>query len=145
MHGYWQAVMTSFEQELAGSRAFSLIPLKGLSMVVSPNPRLLLPSKSMLAYARKQNWSTIFEWDKEKKGWYWHIGVYPPGWEKKVKVINVPAPVKKGPTKLKFASKPKFATPRPPIDATSTSSTRGSKRKTTPYPALAIERRVRHF
>ena len=53
MHGYWQAVMTSFEQELAGSRAFSLIPLKGLSMVVSPNPRLLLPSKSVLAYARK--------------------------------------------------------------------------------------------
>ena len=45
MHGYWQAVMTLFEQELAGSRGFSLIPLEGLSMVVSPNPQLLLPSK----------------------------------------------------------------------------------------------------
>ena len=53
MHGYWQAVMTSFEQELVGSRGFSLIPPEGLSMVVSPNPRLLLPSKSVLAYARK--------------------------------------------------------------------------------------------
>ena len=26
MHGYWQAVMTSFEQKLVGSRGFSLIP-----------------------------------------------------------------------------------------------------------------------
>ena len=51
MHGYWQAVMTSFEQELAGSRDFSLIPPEGLNMVVSLNPRLLLPSKSVLAYA----------------------------------------------------------------------------------------------
>ena len=123
MHGYWQAVMTSFEQELAGSRSFSLIPPEGLGMVVSPNPRLLLPSKSVLAYARKQNRSAIFEWDKEKKGWYWHTGVYPPSWEKKVKVINVPAPIKKGPTKLKSANKPKSATPRPPIDATPASRT----------------------
>ena len=53
MHGYWQAVMTSFEQELVGSYGFSLIPLEGLGMVVSPNLRLLLPSKSVLAYARK--------------------------------------------------------------------------------------------
>ena len=45
--------MTSFEQELAGGRGFSLITPEGLSMVVSPNPRLLLPSKSVLAYARK--------------------------------------------------------------------------------------------
>ena len=123
MHGYWQAIMTSFEQELAGSRSFSLIPPEGLGMVVLPNPRLLLPSKSMLAYARKQNRSAIFEWDEEKKGWYWHISVYPPGWEKKVKVINVPAPIKKGPTKLKSASKPKSTTPQPPTDATPTSST----------------------
>ena len=71
--------MTSFEQELVGSRGFSLIPPEGLGMVVSPNPQLLLPSKSVLAYAGKQNRSTIFEWDKEKKGWYWHTGVYPPG------------------------------------------------------------------
>ena len=62
--------MTLFEQELVGSRDFSLIPLEGLGMVVSPNPRLLLPSKSMLAYAKKQNRSAIFEWDKEEKGWY---------------------------------------------------------------------------
>ena len=139
MHGLWQAVMTSFKQELAGNRGFSLIPPDGLSMVVSPNPRLLLPSKSVLAYARKQNRSVIFEWDEGENGWYWHTGVYPPGWERKVKVINIPAPVKKGPTKLKFASKPKSATPRPPVDATSTSRTRGSKRKTTPHPALATK------
>ena len=114
-------------------------------MVVSLNPRLLLPSKSVLAYARKQNRSAIFEWDEEKKGWYWHIGDYPLGWKKKAKVINVPASVKKGPTKLKSTNKPKSATPRPPIDATPSSRIRGSKRKTTPYLAFAAERRVRHF
>ena len=70
MHGYWQAVMTSFEQKLVGSHGFSLIPPDGLSMVVSANPRLLLPSKSVLEYTRKQNPSAIFEWDEEKKGWY---------------------------------------------------------------------------
>ena len=59
--------MTSFEQELVGSRDFSLIPPKGLSMVVSPNPQLLPPSKFVLAYARKQNRSAIFEWDEEEK------------------------------------------------------------------------------
>ena len=32
MHGYWQAVMTSFEQELMGSHGFSLTPPDGLSM-----------------------------------------------------------------------------------------------------------------
>ena len=53
MHGYWQAVTTTFEQELVGSRGFSLIPPNGLSMVISANPRLLLPSRSVLAYARK--------------------------------------------------------------------------------------------
>ena len=79
MHGYWQVVMTSFEQELVGSRDFSLIPPNGLSMVISANPRLLLPSKSVLAYARKQNRSAIFEWDEEKRGWYWHASDYPPG------------------------------------------------------------------
>ena len=61
MHGYWQVVMTSFEQESLGSCAFSLIHPDGLGMVISVNPRLLLPSKSVLAYARKQNSSTIFE------------------------------------------------------------------------------------
>ena len=53
MHGYWQAVMTSLEKELVGSRGFSLIPPDGLGMVVSANPCLLLPSKSVLAYTRK--------------------------------------------------------------------------------------------
>ena len=37
MHGYWQAVMTSFEQELLGNRGFSLIPFNGLSAVISAN------------------------------------------------------------------------------------------------------------
>ena len=85
MHGFWQAVMTSFEQELLGSCGFSFIPPDGLSMVISANPRLLFPSKSVLAYARKQGWSTILEWDEEGGGWYWHFGDYPPGWEKKGK------------------------------------------------------------
>ena len=78
MHGYWDAVMTTFVNELAGSRGFSLIPPDGLGMVVLVNPRLLLPSKSVLAYARKQSRSAIFEWDVEKKEWYWHAGDYPP-------------------------------------------------------------------
>ena len=68
MHEYWQAVMTSFEQELVGSRSFSLIPPNELNIVISANPQLLLPSKSVLAYTRKQNPSVIFEWDEEKKG-----------------------------------------------------------------------------
>ena len=123
-----------------GSRGFSLIPPDGLSMVVSANPRLLLPSKSVLAYTRKQNPSAIFEWDEEKKGWYWHAGEYLPGWEKKVKVTNIPAPSKKGLARLKSASKSKPATPRPPTDAPPTSKTRGSKRKTTLHPAA--EQRV---
>ena len=70
MHGYWHAVLTTFVDELTGSRGFSLIPPDGLGMVVSVNPRLLLPSKFVLTYARKQNRSAIFEWDAEKKGWY---------------------------------------------------------------------------
>ena len=32
MYRYWQEVMTSFKQELVGSRGFSLIPPDGLSM-----------------------------------------------------------------------------------------------------------------
>ena len=114
-------------------------------MIVLLNLRLLLPSKSMLAYAKKQNQSAIFEWDEGEKGWYWHAGVYPPGWEKKVKVINALAPVKKCPIKLKFANKAKSTTPWPPIEATPASRTRGNKRKTTPHPALATERRVCYF
>ena len=143
MHGYWQAVITSFEQELVGSRGFSLIPPDGLNMVISANPRLLLPSKSVLAYTRKQNPSAIFEWDKEKRGWYWHAIEYPPSWEKKVKVTNIPASSKKGLARLKYASKSKPATSRPPTDAPPASRTRGSKRKTTPY--LATERKVSYL
>ena len=53
MHGYWQAVMTTFVKELVGSHGFFLIPPDGLGMVVSVNPRLLLPSKSVLVYAKR--------------------------------------------------------------------------------------------
>ena len=60
-------------------------------------------------------------------------------------MINVSAPVKKNPAKLKSASKPKSATPQSPISATPANRTQGSKRKTTPHPALAAQRRVRHF
>ena len=72
MHGYWQAVMTSFEKKLIGSRGFSLIPSDGLSAIILVNPQLLLSSKSVLAYAREPNWCAIFEWDKEKRAWHWH-------------------------------------------------------------------------
>ena len=71
--------MTSFEKELIGSRGFSLVPPNGLSAIILSNPRLLLPSKFVLAYTEKQNQSTIFEWDKKKKGRHWHAGDYPPG------------------------------------------------------------------
>ena len=142
MHGYRQAVMTSFEKELMGSRGFSLIPLDRLSTIISVNPRLLLPSKFVLAYARKQNWSAIFEWDEEKRGWYWH---YPPGWEKKVKVMNIFVLSKKSPAKLKSTSKSKSATPWPSTNAPPSSKTRGSKRKTTPHPAFVAERRVSYL
>ena len=145
MHGYWHAVMATFVAELAGSRGFSLIPPEGLGMVVSVNLRLLLPSKSILAYARKQSRSAIFEWDAEKKGWFWHASDYTPGWEKKVKVINISVPSKKAPTKPKSAGKTKPATPLPSVGAPLASRTRGSKRKTTSHPVSATERRVSYF
>ena len=53
--------MTLFEQELLGSCGFSLIPPDGLSAVISTNPWLFLPTKSIVAYAKKQSWSAIFE------------------------------------------------------------------------------------
>ena len=142
MHRYWQAVMTSFEQELVGSSNFSLITSNRLSMVILANPRLLMPSKSVLAYTRKQNPFAIFEWDKERKGWYWHAGEYPPGWEKKVKVTNILALSKKSPARLKSTNKSKLVIPQLPTNAPPASRTRGNKRKTTPYPAFAAERRV---
>ena len=70
MHEYWQAVMTSFVKQLLGTRGFSLIPPNGLGAVISANPQLLLPTKSVLVYTRKQGWSTIFEWVEEEKGWF---------------------------------------------------------------------------
>ena len=45
--------MTSFEQELLGSRGFSLIPFDGLHAIISVNSRLLLSTKYVVAYARK--------------------------------------------------------------------------------------------
>ena len=137
--------MTLFEKELMGSCGFSLVPLDGLSAIISANPRLLLPSKFVLAYARKQSRSAIFEWDEEKRGCHWHTDDYPSGWEKKVKVTNISVLSKKGPAKLNFASKSKPATPRPSTDAPPSSRTRGSKRKTTPHLAFAVERRVSYL
>ena len=137
--------MTSFERELMDSRGFSLVPPDGLSAIISANPRLLLPSKSALAYARKQSQSAIFEWDKEKRGWYWHAGDYPPGWEKKVKEINIFVLIKKSLAKLKSASKSKPTTPRLSTDAPPSSRTWGSKRKTTPHPTFATKRRVSYL
>ena len=61
--------MTSFKQELMGSRGFFLIPPNGLSTVISTNPRLFLPSKFVLVYARKQSQSAIFEWVEEDREW----------------------------------------------------------------------------
>ena len=53
MHGYWQAMMTSFRQELLGGQGFALIPPEGLHAIISTNPQLLLPTKFVVAYARK--------------------------------------------------------------------------------------------
>ena len=145
MHGYWHVVMTTFVDELPSSRGFSLTPPDGLGMVVSVNPHLLLPSKSVMAYARKQNRLAIFEWDAEEKGWFWHAGDYPPGWEKKVKVINISVPSKKAPAKLKSAGKTKPTTPLPPTGASLASKTRSSKRKTTPHPVSTAEQRVSYL
>lgn len=50
MHVYWQAIMTSFGEDLLGSYGFSLI----LYAFISPNPRLLLLTKFVTAYARNR-------------------------------------------------------------------------------------------
>ena len=88
--------MTSFGRELLGGCGFSLILPKGLHAIISANPQLLLPTKSMVAYARKQSRSAIFEWQEKENGWYLYADEYPLGWEKKVKLVNLPMPVKKG-------------------------------------------------
>ena len=152
--------MTSFEKELMDSCGFSLIPRDGLSTVISANPWLLLPSKSVLAYARKHSRSTIFEWVEEDRRWLWHAGHYPTGWEKKVKVINILVPGKKGSTKPKSAKKGDdssnacsdvvpFESGLPPIGNIVLESSpppskrmRGSKRKTSPPAPTTTERRV---
>ena len=90
--------MTSFEQELLGSRMFSLIPSDGLNAVISTNPWLHLHTKSMVAYARKQSRSAIFEWVEKERGWFWCAGDYPMSWEKRMKVTNISVPVKKSST-----------------------------------------------
>ena len=88
--------MTSFEKELLGSCGFSLIPPDGLHAIISANSRFLLLTKSVVAYARKQSQSAIFEWPAKKNGWYLYANEYPTDWEKKLKVVNLPTPVKKG-------------------------------------------------
>ncbi|KAK9996680.1 hypothetical protein SO802_021366 [Lithocarpus litseifolius] len=103
-HQCW-VVMTSFEKELLCNREFSLIPSDGLGAVISANPRLLLSSKYMLAYTRKQSQFAIFEWVEEEKGWFWHTSDYPMGWEKRVRVTNIFVPMKKSSAKSKSAKK----------------------------------------
>ena len=105
MHGYWQTVMISFEPELLGSRGFSLIPPNGLHAIIFANPRLLLPTKSVVAYARKQSRFAIIKWQVKEKGWYLYASEYPTGWETKVKVVNLPALAKKG--SMSRSAKPK--------------------------------------
>ena len=98
MHWNWQAMMISFEQESLGSYGFSLIPLDGLHTVTSANPRLLLSTKFVVAYARKQSRSAIFEWDAKERRWFWYASDIPMGWEKRVKVMNLLVPTKKDST-----------------------------------------------
>ena len=105
MHRYWQAVMISFRKELLRSRAFSFIPPDGLHAIIFANLWLLLPTKSVVAYARKHNRSAIFEWQAKENEWYLYAGEYPTSWEKKVKVVNLLAPVKKG--SVSWSAKPK--------------------------------------
>ena len=96
MHAYWQAIMTSFNEKLFGSYGFSLVPPEGLHAIISPNPRLLFPTKSVIAYARKQNKFAIFKWQEKEQGWFLYTSEFSRGWEKKVKIVNLPASMKKG-------------------------------------------------
>ena len=90
---------------MLGSCGFSLIPPDGLSAVISTNPRLLIPTKSMVVYAKKQSRSAIFEWVEKERGWFWYAGDYPAGWEKRVKVTNISILVKKSSAKSKSSKK----------------------------------------
>ena len=60
--------MISFGQELLGGRGFSIIPFEGLHAIIFTNPWLLLRTKFMLAYARKQSRFIIFEWQEKERG-----------------------------------------------------------------------------
>ena len=80
--------------------------------ILSPNPHLLVPSRSIIVYVRKQNRSGRFEWQEKKQGWFWHVGEYHPSWERKVKVLNpFPSAPNKGSAsmvaKTKFSKKGK--------------------------------------
>ena len=88
--------MTSFNKELYGSCGFSLVPPKGLHAIISPNPRLLLPTKFVIAYFRKQNRFAILEWLEKEQGWFLYTSEFSRGWGKNVKVVNLPASMKKG-------------------------------------------------
>ena len=79
-----------------GGHGFSLIPPKGLHATISVNSWLLLPTKSVVAYARKQSRLTKFKWQERENGWYLYVGEFSLGWEKKVKVVNFLTPTKKG-------------------------------------------------
>ena len=61
----------------------------------------------MVAYVRKQSRSAIFEWQEKENGWYLYAGEYPSCWEKKVKVVNLLVPMKKG--SVSWTTKPKSA------------------------------------
>ena len=51
--------------------------------------------------------SAIFEWQEKEKRWYLYVGEFPFGWEKKMKVVNLSTPTKKG--LVSRTTKPKFA------------------------------------
>lgn len=98
--------MTSFSKELLGGRGFSLVPLEGLHSIIFLNPWLLLPNRSVIAYARKQNRSAIFEWRDKEQGWFWYVSEFLRGWDKKLKMVNLPASTKKGSASKSTKPKP---------------------------------------
>ena len=61
----------------------------------------------VVAYARKRSRSAIFEWQEKEKRWYLYAGEFPFSWEKKMKVVNLSTPTKKG--SVSRTAKPKFA------------------------------------
>nr|POF20837.1 hypothetical protein CFP56_14351 [Quercus suber] len=62
--------MTSFSEDLLGSRRFSLIPPRGFHAII--------------------------EWQKDEEGWFPYVSELPLGLEKKVKVVNLLPLMKKG-------------------------------------------------